>query len=87
MDPTTGGKEHDSAKMASPQATRERRYIKQYLLSKGYAREDLEKLPKEERRALLIEASIYASNKLAEEEQRARLVHEMHGKFERSSQS
>jgi hypothetical protein len=86
MNPTTREKEQ-AATMASPQAARERRYIKQYLLSKGYAREDLDQLPQEQRRELLIEASIYASSKLAEEEQRSRLVQEMHGKSKCSSQS
>ena len=87
MKDSTVGKGTSSSAMETPQAALERRYINDYLLSKGYTREDLDGLPKEARRSLLIEASIYASNKLAEEEQRVRLVHEMHGRFERSSRS
>jgi hypothetical protein len=53
-------------------ATLEKNYIEEYLLSKGYRREDLGMLPKEEARQLLIEASRYASLKLTDIESRSR---------------
>ena len=66
-----------------PQAGLERSFIEAYLESKGYHPQDLQHLPKKLARQLRIEASIYASNKLAEVETRSRLVHEIHGDFSR----
>ena len=56
-----------------PEAALERSYIVEYLKGKGYTPEDLEKMPKEEAYQLRKEASMYASNKLAEQEARARV--------------
>jgi hypothetical protein len=39
----------------------------------------VEHLAERERKRLLLDASIYASGKLAEVEARARFVHELHG--------
>jgi hypothetical protein len=62
-----------------PQSTLERRLIKQHLLSQGYHPADLEKLPKEVARELMIKACRYASLKLAEVESRARFQQKIHG--------
>lgn len=56
-----------------PEAALERSYIAEYLRSKGYTPQDLERLPPEEAKKLRTEASIYACNKLAEHEARARV--------------
>lgn len=53
--------------------------IEAYLGGKGYTLEDLKKLPEEEAKQLRKEASTYASGKLAELEERAHFVHELHG--------
>lgn len=66
-----------------PQANLERSLIEAYLASKGYQPQDLKHLPKQLARQLRIEASVYASNKLAEVETRSRLIHEIHGDFSR----
>ena len=66
-----------------PLAELERSFIEAYLESKGYHSQDLKHLPKKLARQLRIEASIYASNKLAEVEMRSRLIHEIHGDFSR----
>lgn len=50
----------------------EKGLIDEYLKNKGYSREGLKKLPEDEARRLMTEASIYASGKLAEIETKAR---------------
>ena len=50
----------------------ERSLINEYLKDKGYDRASLKKLPKDEARRLMTEASIYASGKLTEIETKAR---------------
>ncbi len=62
-----------------PQSTLERKYIKEYLLEKGYRMQDLRKLPKGKARQLMTEACRYASLKLAEVESRARFQKKIHG--------
>lgn len=64
-----------------PQARLEMLFIETYLLEKGYCRKDLRRLPRKVARRLMIEASMYASNKLAEIETRSRLVQSLHGDF------
>lgn len=54
-------------------AVLEKGLINEYLKNKGYSRESLKKLPENEARRLLTEASIYASGKLTEIETKARL--------------
>lgn len=49
-----------------PQSALERHLVEDYLQSKGYKKEDLQKLPKEQAKALMREACTYASLKLAE---------------------
>lgn len=58
--------------------TLEKKYIEEYLLSKGFRRKDLRELPEEEARQLMIEASTYASLKLADIESRSRFRKTIH---------
>lgn len=67
--------------LEDPDALLERSYIEAYLSVKGYSMKDLCRLPEEEARELMIEASRYASNKLAEIETRSKLTRELHGGF------
>jgi hypothetical protein len=57
--------------LKGPQAALERKYILEYLSSKGYTPKDLLKLSRNESRRLMTEASSYASLRLAEVESRA----------------
>ena len=52
----------------------EKHLIAEYLKKHGYTQESLSKLPEAQSRKLLNEASIYASGKLAEIEDRARFT-------------
>jgi hypothetical protein len=54
-----------------PQSSLEQKYIREYLLARGYRRRDLMFLPDYERKTLMQAACIYASLKLAEVESRA----------------
>lgn len=63
------------------EAALERMYIEEYLRSKGLSWKTVHELPEAHAKALLKEASIYASSRLAEIEQRARFIHELHGQF------
>jgi hypothetical protein len=51
----------------------------EFLQLRGYTRDALEQLLPAARDALLKEASVYASSKLAEVESRSHLLREMHG--------
>jgi hypothetical protein len=59
----------------------ERSLIKTFLQSKGYTRADLKKLPEAEARQLMKEASVYASGKLAELEERAQFLQDLHDAY------
>ena len=59
----------------APMSTLERRYIKQYLLEKGYTIEEWKRLPTKQAHKLMSEACRYAALKLAEVESRARFRH------------
>jgi len=50
----------------------EKSLINEYLKRKGYTKESLKKLPEDEASRIIVEASTYASGKLAEIENRAR---------------
>ena len=63
-----------------PQSALERKYIEEYLQSKGYRLEDLQGLPKEEAKRLMTEACTYTSFKLAELESRAKFREKIHYK-------
>ncbi len=52
----------------------EKTHILNYLSAKGYTLEKLKELPEAEAKALLAEASIYASAKMAEVETRAKFI-------------
>lgn len=67
--------------MENKHAGLERSLIETYLKSKGYTREDLKKLPEPEARQLMKEASVYASGKLAELEERAQFLQELHDAY------
>ncbi|HEX9617556.1 MAG TPA: hypothetical protein VGA03_09060 [Anaerolineales bacterium] len=60
-----------------PQSALERHLVEDYLLSKGYHKEDLQKLPKEQAKALMREACTYASLKLAELEAKSQFRNEI----------
>jgi hypothetical protein len=67
----------DKSATEGPQSALERKYIQEYLESKGFSLENLDGLPKEERQQLMREACKYASLKLAEVESRAKFRHEI----------
>jgi hypothetical protein len=64
--------ESDRDFMEYPQSTLERKLINEYLLSKGYHRQDLRNLPEQESKILMREACHYAALKLAEIEARSK---------------
>jgi hypothetical protein len=67
-----------ASRTVDPHAEVETMYIAEYLKTKGYALEDVAKLPETVARALLEEASLYASLRLAELETGAALVDKLH---------
>lgn len=62
-----------------PQAMLERSYIQAFLKTKGLSIQDLAGLPEDIAKALMTEASKYASSKLVEVEMRSKLIHDLHG--------
>ncbi len=69
----------DLSMSEGPQSSLERRFIREYLLEKGYRFADLRSLPKEEAKKLMREACQYASLKLAEVESRAQFREDIRG--------
>lgn len=67
--------------MEDMHAILEKTLIETYLKGKGYTLEDLKKLPEAEAKRLMAEASVYASGKLAELEERAHFVQELHDAY------
>ncbi len=67
--------------MEDMHALLEKTLIEAYLKGKGHTLDDLKKLPEEEARQLMKEASVYASGKLAELEERAHFVQELHDAY------
>jgi hypothetical protein len=59
----------------------EKSLIEGYLRDKGYTLKDLKKLPAAEFKQFMKEASIYASGKLAELEERAHFLQELHDAY------
>lgn len=57
----------------------ERAYIQEYLRSQGYTLELLRQLPVAESHRLMRDASLYASVRLSEVENRSHLVEDLHG--------
>ena len=70
--PTENPKSFSSAPENEARALLEKGIIDEYLKNKGYDRESLKQLPKDNARQIMTEASIYASGKLAEIETKAR---------------
>lgn len=66
--------------LTESKAALERAFIEEYLISKGHSTETLLFLTRTHARRLRIEASIYASGKLAEIEARSKMVNMMHAK-------
>lgn len=71
-------KKNNNQPMEDIHAFLEKTLIEAYLKGKGYLLEDLKNLPKAEAKQLMTEASTFASCKLAELEDRAHLVQELH---------
>jgi len=67
--------------MEDMHAVLEKSLIEAYLMGKGFSMEKLKKLPKAEAKRLMTEASIYASGKLAELEERAHFMDELHDAY------
>lgn len=65
--------------MQEPEAVLERMYIEEYLRQKGHTLQSVHALPKQEAERLMVEASTYASGRLAEVETRAHFVQDIHG--------
>ena len=61
-----------------PEPGLEQKFILEFLKEKGLTQKDLKTLPPEEARKLRIEASRYATIRLAELEARARFIHTIH---------
>ena len=72
-------KEPGQQPMQGPNGPLESELINEYLRTRGYDLRSLDRLPDDERRQLLREASMHASGKLTEIEARAHFVHELHG--------
>lgn len=70
--------EEPSPRAVDPHAEVEKMYIAEYLKSKGYSLAGLADLPEAAAKALLQEASLYASLRLAELETGAALVDALH---------
>ena len=54
-------------------------YIAEYLRGKGHTLQREQALQEEEVKPLMVEASAYASTRLAEVETRTQVVHDIHG--------
>jgi hypothetical protein len=61
------------------QAELARSFIEERLHSQGYSLKDICQLPEEEAKRIMIDASIYASVKLTEVEDKAHFVRSIHG--------
>jgi len=67
----------DTSATEGPQSALERKYIQEFLETKGFNLESLSELPKDEIQHLMREACKYASLKLAEVESRAKFRHDI----------
>lgn len=61
-----------------PLARLEQAFIEEFVRSRGHDPGELDRLPAEQRAALLKDASVYASAKLSEVEARSHFVHAIH---------
>jgi hypothetical protein len=73
---TTKGQ--DQAPLQAPDAQLEQAFIDAFLRMHGHDATSVERLPENERKRLLEDASTYAAGKLSEVEARAHFVHELH---------
>lgn len=69
----------DSFVLEDKQADLARSLIEERLQSLGYSLNTICELPPEEAKRIMIDASVYASVKLAEVEDKAHFVHSIHG--------
>jgi hypothetical protein len=67
----------DECLSEGPQSALEKKFVEEYLQSKGYSREALHKLPQEQAKQLMKEACMYASLKLAEVQARSQFRDEI----------
>jgi hypothetical protein len=74
-DKTTGV---DESMSEGPQSALEKKFVEEYLQSKGYSREALQMLPEEIRKRLMKEACTFASLKLAEVQAKSQFREEIH---------
>lgn len=74
---TTRAVDDTTARVA--QAYLEWAYLEEYLKSLGYSLDQIRTLPGARARALMRDASIFASMRLSEMEARSHLVEELHG--------
>ena len=65
--------------MVDEQATLVEHYIDEYLQARGYTWQSVHALPAPEARRICVEASTYASTRLAEIQARAHAVEDIHG--------
>jgi len=65
--------------MTDPEAELELMFIREFLQASGYDLESLAALSEAERATLMAQASTYAADKLAEVDERAHFLHEIHG--------
>ena len=72
------GEPEDTAHLEAPLRQLERSLIDEYVCARGHDPLKLTEMPEQERIAMLTDASVYASAKLAEVESRAHYVNEMH---------
>jgi hypothetical protein len=69
---------HEKISLSEMNAFLERTLIETYLKGKGYTMEDLKNMPPEEASSLRVEASTYASSKLAEMEHKAHFIKKLY---------
>ena len=72
-------KEPGQPPLQDPNGPLESGLINEFLRMRGYDLRSLDRLPDDERRRLLREASLHAAGKLTEIEARAHFVGELHG--------
>jgi hypothetical protein len=68
----------DECMSEGPQSALEKKFVEDYLQSKGYSREDIHKLPEDVVKQLMREACMYASLKLAELQAKSQFRDEIH---------
>ena len=72
-------KEPGQQPLQDPNGPLESELISEFLRTRGYDLRSLERLPEDDRRRLLRQASMHAAGRLTEIEARAHFVDELHG--------